>query len=91
MECQYGVQYKKSKFTSESTKVYLQGSRKKGCLAHIIIMQFILYPEFHVHSLLSPNISQNKVRDIKETFLKSLRSALSSEENVKICSKFFLN
>ena len=55
MECQYGVQYKKSKFTSESKEVYLQGSQKKGCLAHIIISQFILYQEFRVHSLLSPN------------------------------------
>ena len=39
---QYGVWYKESKFASESKKVYLQGSLKKGCLAHIIL-QLIFY------------------------------------------------
>jgi len=54
MDCQYGVHYKKPKSTTNK-RVYLQGTRKKGCRAHIEITQFNLYPEYSVHSLLSPN------------------------------------
>ena len=39
-----------------------------------------------MRSLLSPNI----VREIKEKTIKSLRSALSSEENVKTCCKYYV-
>ena len=42
---------------------------KKGCPAHIEITQFDLYPEYSVHSHMSPNLSQKQARKIREESL----------------------
>ena len=54
MDCQYGVHYKKPKQPKEPNqieRIYLQGTRKQGCLAHVEIREFLLYPEYSVDSL----------------------------------------
>ena len=56
LHCQYGVQYYKSK-PHTSDRVFLQGTRKKGCIAHIEIVEFNLYLHYHVQVTTS---SQNK-------------------------------
>ena len=49
LHCQYGTHYYKLK-PHTSNRVFLQGTRKKGCLAHIEIVQFNLYPQSSVKS-----------------------------------------
>ncbi len=91
LDCQFGVQYKQSKLSTSSKRVYLQGSRKKGCSAQVEVSQFKLYPEFSVQSLLSPDFSQKKIRRIKEENLKSLRDTFAtSGTEVKACHKYYV-
>ena len=78
LDCQYGVHYKKPK-SNTSNRIYLQGTRKKGCPAHIEITQFDLYPEYSVHSHMCTNISQKQAREIREESLKSLKQALKQQ------------
>ena len=68
MDCQYGVQYKQPRLTN-SKCIYLQGSRKKGCLAHIKIKEFNVYPDYSVNSQVSPSLSKKQIRTIKENSL----------------------
>ena len=102
LDCQYGVQYKKVKTGSDSSnqksegtkkkkRVYLQGTRKKGCAAHIQILQFNLYPEYSVDDLLSEDMVPKQVRRVKEGSLKSLREALQQNDNVIITRKYYIS
>ena len=92
LHCHYGVQYKTPKpLKSNNKKVWLQRSRKRGCLAQIEIHHFNVYPEYSVHSLLSPDLSQKKTRKIKEENLKSLRESVKTgQDNVKIVQKCYI-
>ena len=90
LHCQYGVQYYKSK-PHTSGRVHLQGTRKKGCLAHIEIIEFNLYPQYSVKSMIYPALSQKKVRSIREDSLKTLRKALSSNEVPQVVHKYFVS
>ena len=102
LDCQYGVQYKKVKTGSDSSnqksegtkkkkRVYLQGTRKKGCAAHIQILEFNLYPEYSVDDLLSEDMVPKQVRMVKEGSLKSLREALQQNDNVIITRKYYIS
>ena len=90
LDCQYGVHYKKPK-SSTSNRVYLQGTRKKGCPAHIEITQFDLYPEYSVHSHMCTNISQKQAQKIREASLKSLKQALKQSKGVEVTHKYYIN
>ena len=56
LDCQYGTKYYKSKPHS-SDRVFLQGTRKKGCQAHIQILEFCIYPQYGVKNFL-PHVQQ---------------------------------
>ena len=88
LDCQYGVHYKKPK-SNTSNRVYLQGTRKKGCPAHIEITQFDLYPEYSVHSHMCTNISQKQARKIREESLKSLKQALKQSKGEEVTHKYY--
>ena len=90
MDCQYGVQYKQPKLTN-SKCIYLQGSRKKGCLAHIEIREFIVYPDYSVNLQVSPSLSKKQIRTIKENSLKDLTIALQSNKKVNVDKKYHLS
>ena len=77
--------------STTNKRVYLQGTRKKGCQAHIEITQFNLYPEYSVHSLMSPKLSQKRARKIREENMKSLKQALKKEEGVQVTHKYYIN
>ena len=71
--------------------MYLQGTRKKGCAAHIQILEFNLYPEYSVDDLLSEDMVPKQVRRVKEGSLKSLREALQQNDNVIITRKYYIS
>ena len=71
LDCQYGHHYYKSKSHS-SSKVFLQGSRKNGCKAHINIVEFNLYPEYSIKQSVSSRASKNQLQKSREANLSEL-------------------
>ena len=71
--------------------MYLQGSRKKGCKAHISIVEFKLYPEYSIKQPISPGMSQNKVRKIREESLSELRKSIESGNTPLVKNNFFVS
>ena len=47
MECQHRQHYYKPR-KSANTQIWLQGTQRKGCTAHIVKRQYILYPEYSI-------------------------------------------
>jgi len=91
MDCQYGLHYKQPKQPKQSKRIYLQGTRKKGCLAHIKICEFVLYPEYSINSLLSTESSMKQTRRLKEEKLKALKLCLQKKSPVEIIKKYFVS
>ncbi len=81
--------YKQKPHTSD--RVYLQGTRKKGCLAHIEIVKFNLYPQYSVKSTVLPEMSLKKVRNIRENSLKALKQHLGSNEVPEVIRKYYIS
>ena len=57
----------------------MQGTRKKGCEAHIQIVEFKTYPKFSMKWMMSPELSQKRIRIIREDRLTSLREIFFDE------------
>lgn len=90
LHCQYGIQYYKSK-PHTSDRVFMQGTRKKGCTAHIEIIEFNVYPKFSIKSMMSPELSQKRIRFIREDNLKELRKIIcSNNEALQVEHKYFV-
>lgn len=87
MDCQHGQHYYKPR-KSVNKQVRLQGTRKKGCTAHIIIRQYILYPEY---SILQEFESKRQERLAREDALAQLRSCLSSGKPVEKKSVYYIS
>ena len=86
LECQFGPHYYKEK-TSRSHRVKLQGSRKFGCNAHIIIKKCATYPEYQV-------IPKEKaaLRTIKETMMKKLKQQMAEDpERVETVTMYYVS
>ena len=71
--------------------MYLQGSRKKGCKAHINIVEFNLYPEYSIKQSISSGISQNQTRKIREENLSELRKAFESGKEPLMTKMYFVS
>ena len=91
MDCQYGVHYKQPKQPDQSKRIYLQGTRKKGCLAHVEICEFVLHPECSIESLSLTELSMKQTRKLKEKKLKALKLCLQKNSHVKIVKKYFVS
>ena len=89
LDCQYGTRCKKPS-TPTSCRTYLQGSRKKGCQAHIEITEFILYPEYAVTQTPSKPLSQKQTRKVREEMLRSLQLTLAQSKVVNITQKYYV-
>ena len=87
LDCQYGTKYYKSKEHS-SSRVYLQGTRKIGCRAHIEITE---YPEYKVNTEVQGSVSNKAMRKMKEERLCELRNALENGEKAVVTKKFFVS
>ncbi len=68
-----------------------KGQEKKGCLAHIEIVEFNLYPQYSVKSTVLPEMSLKKVRNIRENSLKALKQHLGSNEVPEVIRKYYIS
>lgn len=89
LDCQHGSQYKKPN-PSTSSRVFLQGSKKKGCTAHIKTTEFILYPEYSTSSV-SLFTSQKQARKVREKMLTSLQQALTQGQMPQVTHRYFVS
>ena len=91
MQCQYGVQNKQPNTPKNTDRIYLQGTRKQGCSAHVELREFYLFPEYNVSSLVSPESSAKQIRQIREDTLKPLKSNLQQKVAVQTTRKYYVN
>ena len=68
LDCQFGPHYYKDK-PRQSSRVLIQGSRKKGCHAHITIKKCVAYPEYKVE--LQGKAALHTLRERRMSELKS--------------------
>ena len=59
-----------------------------GCKAHIVICEYILYPEFNVPV---ENLTDWKLRMIREEKLKSLQNAVTSGAGIKTTTRYYVS
>ena len=79
LDCQFGHHYyKEHQEKPDHSRVQLQGSRKIGCKAHIIVRTVTLYPDFKLLESETVNAGPQKLKDMKKEKLKLLQKSLTS-------------
>lgn len=72
LECQFGPHYYKEK-PQKSTRLRLQGSRKMGCHAHILIKQCNIYPQYKISD---EECTKSTLRTLREKKMRLLKAEL---------------
>lgn len=85
LDCQFEHHYYKEK-PHKSSRVLVQGSRKKGCHAHITIKRCISYPEYKVEPQ-----KQHSLRSLREKQMCNLKATLSSGGPVMTHTLYFVS
>ena len=91
LDCQFGAHYYKEKKSKGSLKVHLQGSRKKGCAAHMSIKHITLFPEYAVPSQLAFNFSKKELRKERESKMTQLKQDLAALKPVQRVNKYYVS
>ena len=79
LDCQFGQKYYKQK-PKQGKKMWLQGTRKKGCMAHIEVKTFTLYPQYAIKDDEKKHNSKCKLRYLKEEKMKELQNMLHAHK-----------
>ena len=90
LDCQFGHKYYKQK-PKQGKKMWLQGTRKKGCMAHIEVKTFTLYPHYAISEGEKEGLSKWKLRCLKEEKMKELQSMLHTQNPVATEVKYFVS
>ena len=83
------MQYKKPK-PPTSNRVHLQGSKRKGCGAHVEVIEITLYPEYCTASQITPTTSKKQCRKVKEELLQSLKQELKMGKVREVVHKYLV-
>ena len=83
LDCQYGPHYFKPKDRTTDRPV-IQTTRKKDCPATITIREFEVFPDYGYSQDEAQKMSDYALRKFKLSKLESLRSALASQQPIKI-------
>ena len=73
LECHFGSHYFKEK-PQNSHRLQLQGSRKIGCNAHIMIKKCAIYPQYKASVT-----GKTSIRTVKEKIMKDLKAKLTQD------------
>ena len=92
LDCQFGQKYFKQK-PKQGKKMWLQGTRKNGCMAHIQVKTFTLYPQYAISEGEKKGLSKWKLRLLKEERMKELQTTLRVhvQAPVKTNVKYFVS
>ena len=88
-ECQFGPHYFKKR-ERKSNRMYIQGTRKMGCCAHIKICEYRLYPEYALPAVEGKPLKSRQLRELRENNLHALKQALEAEKPVNYMSKYLV-
>lgn len=69
------------------SRLCLQGTRKKGCPAHITIREFILYPDYKVNQ--SRDLNNHQLRSLRESVIHELQRD-KRKGSAKSISKYYV-
>ena len=87
LDCHFGPHYYHER-KPKSHRVCLQGTRKIGCNAHIIIKKCKLFPEFEA----LPTEKSTSLRIIKEMTMKKLKQKLTeAPETVQTVTMYYVS
>ena len=89
-ECQFGPHYFKKRERTSSL-IYLQGTRKLGCHAHIDICEYRLYPEYAFSATETKCLKSKQLRQLWESKLYAPKQALEEGKPVDVITKFFVS
>ena len=89
LDCQFGKQYYKDK-PRKSTRTMIQGSRKLGCPAHIIVKVYEIFPEYEISETEVSCSSKKALKMLKEQKMKQLKTSLTNQEPVLTKKNTFL-
>ena len=87
LDCQFGHNYKFKSVRNQGKRLWLQGTRKKGCTAHVTIREFKIFPEFKV--IPCSDMSKRQVRVLKEDSIKELQNAQQAG-HLNSISKYYI-
>ena len=82
LDCQFGEKYYKQQ-PPKGKRLWLQGSRKRGCAAHITVKSYILYPSYGINKE-DKALSKWKLRCLCTQRLNELREDLAAKKEIKM-------
>ena len=65
LDCQFGKHYYKE-HQGKSDRTRLQGTRKIGCQAHIVVRTITLYTDFQLSEVESSTLGPRKLKEIRK-------------------------
>lgn len=71
--------------------MWLQGTRKKGCMAHIEVKTFTLYPHYAISEGEKEGLSKWKLHCLKKEKMKELQRMLNTQSLVATEVKYFVS
>ena len=87
LDCQFGNHYFKPKQSVASGRIHLQGTRKIGCKAHVVVRTITVFSDYH----LSPDeasLGSRKLKEKKKEKLQQLQLALANNKQVNKTTKY---
>ena len=87
LDCQFDKYYYKE-HQGKSDRTWLQGTRKIGCQAHIIVCTITLYTKFQLSEVESARLGAQSLKEKKKGKLAHLYKSLSCGEPVITSTKY---
>ena len=92
LDCQFGPKYFKQKpVQGKRLWLRLQGMWKFGCIAHVVVKIFSLYPELAISEGEREGLSKWKLRHLQKKKLKMIKKEIEAKRSVKIATKYFIS
>ena len=89
LDCQFGEHYFKERVRKNTKRIILQGTRKIGCLAKVIVKQLNLFPEYSISANL---LNKKQLRNEREKQLLQLKEDLANcKVTVHRANKYFVS
>ena len=87
LDCQFGKHYYEE-HQSKSARTQLQGTRKIGCQAHIIVRTITLYPDFQLSEAEAADLGPRKLKERKREKLVQLQNEIACGKPITTSTKY---
>ena len=90
LDCQFGTHYYKQKLSDKSKRTCLQGTRKLGCTAQVVVHSITLYSDFHITTEEASRLSCRGLKQKKQDKLSELRDANVQNKSTNSITKYYV-